>query len=429
MNTSTLNHHPKHAQPVVRIAAGLLIVLLLLTWFGGLPFYINNLQTNPDAVLRILFGNTWTPQAVKAAAVDLGIEPTFLAWYWLGIEIAVLIGFGSAGLIFFFRKKDNFGLFIGVVFVLIGTRITGPVTFSLAVDTPWVFELMEFLSVYSFLGFTSLMYLFPNGRFVPAWTIFLLPAMVIFALIISNIGRNSMSASIPGFLGYMLAFAIGIASQGYRYLRVATPQEKLQMKWALVSFFVYLLLGLSVPVLNFNIVDHHRAPLGFELLEWMVFYALLTTGLYLFILALAVAIFRYHLYDIDIIIRRTLIYSLVTALLALVFFGSVVLFQALFLTLTGEQSQLAIAISTLAIAALFMPLRRRAQIIIDRRFYRQKYDATRLLAEFNDSLRDNLDLEDLKNSFSTIIEKTMQPATQFTWFKPATSRSETKEPQ
>ncbi len=427
MNLSTSVSQPGPAQPAVRLAAGVLIIVLLLTWLGGLPFYIHNLETSPDSILTTLFGNAWTPQAVRAAAANVGITPAFIGWYWLGIEIAILIGFGSIGLWIFFRKKDTFGTYLSLVFILVGTRITGPVTFSLFPGLPWVFELMEYLSVYSFLAFTSLMFLFPNGRFVPKWTAWLIPAMILLAVPISNSGRDSMTAGLLGFAGYMLPFLLGIISQGYRYLHIATLQEKLQMKWAMMSFIIYLVLGLSIPLMNFNIVNHSRPPTGMEILQWMGFFSLLTIGLYLFILALANAVFRYHLYNIDIIIRRTLVYSIVTAALAVVFFGSIVLFQALFMALTGEQSQLAIAISTLAIAALFTPIRRRAQEIIDRRFYRQKYDTARLLASFNQSLRNNLNLEDLNRDLNHILQETIHPAHQYIWLRPVSHSPKTRE--
>jgi hypothetical protein len=427
MSLSTSINRLQLPQPILRLATGLLIIILLATWVGGLPYYIINLHTDPDIVLGILFSNTWTPQALSAAAADLGIQASFLGWYWLGIEIVMMVGFCSAGLLMFFRKKDNFGLFLSLIFILVGTRITGPVTFSLSFGLPWVFEINEFLSVYSFLGFASLMFLFPNGRFVPAWTAWLMPTLVLLAVVISQTGRDSMSANITGFLGYMLSLSIGIASQVYRYRIVATPQEKLQMKWVLASIILYLIFGLSLPVLNFNIVDHSRTPVALDLVEWMALFVLLTVGLYLFIFALAIAVFRYQLYNIDVIIRRTLVYSIVTAALALVFFGSVVLFQSLFLTILGEQSQLAIVISTLAIAALFMPIRRRAQEMIDRRFYRRKYDTAQMLAAFRESLRDNLNLEDLNRDLHSVIQKTLQPSSQMIWFKQSKDRLVRKE--
>ncbi len=128
-----------------------------------------------------------------------------------------------------------------------------------------------------------------------------------------------------------------------------------------------------------------------------------------------IAIFRYRLYDIDIIIRRTLVYSILSILMALIYFGSVVLFQSLFRSLTGQGSQLSVVASTLTIAALFNPLGRRIQDIIDRRFYRRKYDAENTLAAFAATVRDEVDLDRLAAAVLTGVEETMQPEQVALW--------------
>lgn len=133
-------------------------------------------------------------------------------------------------------------------------------------------------------------------------------------------------------------------------------------------------------------------------------------------LTIGIAILRYRLYDIDIIIRRTLIYAALTGALALVYFGSVAVLEALFRALTGQQQpQLVIVLSTLAIAALFAPLRRQMQNAIDRRFYRRKYDAEKTIAAFSAVLREELDLDQLETALLSVVEETFQPESLSLW--------------
>jgi hypothetical protein len=140
-------------------------------------------------------------------------------------------------------------------------------------------------------------------------------------------------------------------------------------------------------------------------------------------IAAGIAILRYRLYDIDLLINRTLVYGSLTAVLATVYFGGVAAAQATFQALTGqeEQPQLAIVVSTLVIAALFNPLRRRIQSFIDRRFYRRKYDARKTLEAFSAKLRDETDLDALSNDLVGVVKETMQPAHVSLWLRPDTA--------
>jgi hypothetical protein len=169
-------------------------------------------------------------------------------------------------------------------------------------------------------------------------------------------------------------------------------------------------------------------------LVWIIVFGQFTRGLpgeivalsFLLVLpsipiATGIAILRYRLYDIDRIINRTLVYGSLTVTLVALYFGVIVVLQRIFVTLTGQQSTLAIVASTLLIAALFTPLRRRIQSFIDRRFYRRKYDARKTLEAFSAQLRNETDLESLNNDLVGVVRETMQPAHVSLWLRPQTA--------
>jgi hypothetical protein len=197
--------------------------------------------------------------------------------------------------------------------------------------------------------------------------------------------------------------------------RRATGQEHQQLKWFTSSVVVVTMIGVAWATL--------AAPYGWQSAMPTWAEALNVASLLsvvLIPLSAGIAILKYHLYDIDVVVNRTLVYGLLTALLALIYFGGVTATQAIFHALTGqqEQPQLAIVVSTLVIAALFNPLRRRIRSFIDRRFYRRKYDAAKTLEAFSARLRDETDLDSLGDDLLTVVRQTMQPEHASLWLHP-----------
>jgi hypothetical protein len=188
--------------------------------------------------------------------------------------------------------------------------------------------------------------------------------------------------------------------------------ERQQLKW--FAYATVVLVGGAV--LAFTVSE----AIG---LRWVgeIGFVLTMVGLAGLPMAIGIAVLRYHLYNIDRIINRTLVYGSLTATLVGLYFGGIVVLQRLFVLLTGEKSTLAVVASTLLIAALFNPLRRRIQSFIDRSFYRGKYDAAKTLEGFSVKLRDETDLEALNNDLVGVVRDTMAPAHVSLWLRPDTA--------
>jgi ABC-type transport system involved in cytochrome c biogenesis permease subunit len=210
----------------------------------------------------------------------------------------------------------------------------------------------------------------------------------------------------------LLVFA---GAQIYRYRRVSTPVERQQTKWVIFVFAVAILLTmvLYLPEVFFPSLRQADSPYTafLQLVAIFTFFVPIT-------LSFGLAILRYRLWDIDIIIRRTLVYGTLTVILTLVYVGLVIGLQALLRGIINQDSSVAIVISTLAIAALFQPLRRRIQRLIDRRFYRSKYDAAKTVSAFSATLRQEVDLEQLREHLLAVVQETMQPTFVSLWLRP-----------
>jgi hypothetical protein len=202
-------------------------------------------------------------------------------------------------------------------------------------------------------------------------------------------------------------------SQTYRYRKVSSAAQRQQTKWVVfgTALGVAGTFPFQLPV-DLSLVGGDT-PLTLLVLKTGFVFSLLLVPL-----SISVAVLRSRLFDIDVLINRTLVYGSLTAALVGVYFGFVVVLQRLFVALTGQQSTLAIVASTLVIAALFTPLRRRIQSFIDRRFYRSKYDARKTLEAFSHQLRDETDLARLGDDLLGVVGETMQPAHVSLWLRP-----------
>ena len=211
-----------------------------------------------------------------------------------------------------------------------------------------------------------------------------------------------------GRIGFVLLIVSWLCAAIALLIRVdkGSPVERQQIKW-LAYFAILMFVGFAFVVA------------GWFGNNWSYFGELLSIAAFNCLpVGVGIAILKYRLYDIDLLINRTLVYGALTGILALVYLGGVVALQALFRYLTGQGSQLAIVASTLAIAALFGPLRRRIQAFIDRRFYRRKYDVTKTLEAFSAKLRDETDLDALRADLVGVVGETMQPAHVSLWLRP-----------
>ena len=273
--------------------------------------------------------------------------------------------------------------------------------------------------------FPFLLLLFPTGRLpsrrwrIVVWAIVAAGVTALVAAPFMPVEDNFIPGANPlgvggtpggvfTFLGFagviviLVAIVLSALSLVLRYRR-AGGVERQQLKW--IAYAAALLVGQWISSFIYE------PPGAWDTLTEMM----PIVGLYV---AVGIAILRYHLYDIDVIINRTLVYGALTATLALVYVGSVVSLQALLRVLTGQESTLAVVASTLAIAALFNPLRRRVQGFVDRRFYRRKYDAAKTLAAFSARLREETDLDVLSNDFVGVASRTVQPEYVSLWLRP-----------
>ena len=404
--------------------AALLLLNLGLAMFGFPEFSRQVLSLRVSVLDSGSLGFIWTPASLNTALSTLGLTPAFLLIFHLALGILAILVFWIFGLLIFWRKSDTWlGLFTSYVLIGIGlTYINSGQTALAMIPLPWRF----FVNLAANLVWPALflfLVLFPDGRFVPRWTRFL-PLVWISVTVGAEyafIFHNSQADTIFFYLVFPLAI-ISIGSQFYRYLRASGPVERQQTKWFMYAVVVSIGMGIFIQYLVYDSIMQVLGPGPQALLLNLAFKTLSLFLVLALPVSIGVAIFRYRLWDIDILIRRTLVYGALTATLVGVYLVAVLLLQQVFVLLTGQKSPVAIVISTLAIAALFTPLRNRIQRDIDRRFFRKKYNAARTLEAFSASVREDVELEQLTAHLLAVVGETMQPESVNLWLKPTDHR-------
>jgi hypothetical protein len=400
----------------------LVLVILTLGIFGAsLPVFLALLQT-PCTGSACQYQQL-TPAQV-AALTGMGLSLGDYAALLVALTLAeFLVCLVVSTVIIWRRSHDRMALLVALMLVTSG--VTG-VTATVPATSPWLVpdECLTFLST-TFLLLVFL--LFPSGQFVPRWTgwilvVFLVGQVAVFFPDVSLIPNTSFSRL--GWLVALSELATVVLVQLYRYRRVSSPRERQQTKWVVfgIAVPITVIVLMNILYLIFPVLSSPGSlyPLAFNVVG--------TCWPLLFPLSFGVAMLRSRLWEIDVLINRTLVYGALTVILTAVYVSLVIGLQALLRGIISQDTSVAIVISTLVAFFIAQPLRKRIQAIIDRRFYRRKYDAAKVVAAFSATLRQEVDLSRLSEQLVAVVQETMQPAFISLWLCQSHSIASRREP-
>ncbi|HXZ04783.1 MAG TPA: hypothetical protein VEH81_08115 [Ktedonobacteraceae bacterium] len=403
---------------IARVVWLALVIPTVILFIASLPVFYAQIQKPCVDVTTCNIYGTLTANGLQGLlAIGLSAS-SYAAFVTIFFTILVAIWSGIGFLIFWRRSDVWFALLTAFFLVMNNITYSGSPIYALALAYPALNVPVMCISVLGQASIIVFLFLFPNGRLVPRWIgLFLLLGII--TSVFSVLPANSLSNSNnwPSWLNLVLEFptygAI-IFSQIYRYRKVSTYVERQQTKWVVLGI-ISVVIGLLVFPFIFNgpLSSFNQPNTPYSLIQNIIYPVLLL----LLPLSIGIAIMRYQLWDIDRIINRTLVYGTLTAILALVYFGLIFILQYLLRGIINQNNDVAIVISTLTIAALFQPLRHRIQRIIDHRFYRSKYDATKIIANFNATLREEVDLDTLRKELIAVVQETMQPVHVSLWLR------------
>ena len=408
-----------HGQRRVLVSAGVGAVALLSlgTFLVRLPAFMIHVQTACAGSL-CAYGQLTYPAAaaLQRLGLSLGDYAAFqialpLLWAVLSLALAALI---------VWRKSDDWMALLVVMLIVLWP--TGTVTGVFSLGTYLTLQGSQFpaplVNLLIRFGFFLIFSLFPNGRFVSRWTLVPLGELLIIEISYNFLHSWPLAQGWPNLFAQLLwlvTLLSFVPIQWYRYRHLSSAVERQQIKWAA--------LGISIVTVGFvvRLVPTLLIP---TLTQPGALYNSLSTPILTYVslvipLSIGLAILRYRLWDVDVLINKALVYSLLTGTLAAVYAGLIIGLESLVGRFTAQTAQpLVIVISTLTIAALFQPLRHRIQRVIDRRFYRKKYDAVKTLAAFSATLRNEVDLDQLSAQLIAVVNETMQPVHVSLWLCP-----------
>jgi hypothetical protein len=399
---------------LARVVWVAITLLSLGVFVANLTSYFVYLHSISTAIITASpFGQQLTPNDVRELQ-RLGLSINFYAWLYISVLVLLLLVYVLVGVVLFWRKSDD-----RVALLASLTLVQFPLALSPEVATLPLALMLLTIGI-TFFGNACLalfICLFPSGQFVPRWTRWLAVAWIICNLInFLPAPRLNNSLLILINIPFLVLLGSMLAVQIYRYRRVSTPVQRQQTKWVVFgiallvggSAFLFILIYVLLP--RFFLVSPLTYAFGqmLFLLLWL-----------LIPLSIGFAILHAHLWEIDRLVSRTLVYSTLTVLLALIYFGLIFSLQSLLRALTGQISQAPLVLvgSTLLIYAIFRPLRSRIQQVIDRRFYRRKYETTKVVEAFSATLRNEVDLDQLSKLLMEVVQETMEPEHVSLWLR------------
>ena len=403
---------------LARVVWFIVVALALLVFIFSLPVYIAQL-------FSVCNGNACGTGQLTPRIVGTLRNLGFSIGEYVTINVVLafvqaFVWFIVGGVLFWRKSNDWMAILVALMMVLLGTSValnTVAGSYSL-----WQFpsRLIDFLA---YLLLILVILLFPNGRFVPRWTWLLIIVFIPVEWFYDFFPNSPLTNGIWSNLTW-IGIVISIMSiQIYRYIRVSNLVQRQQTKWIVFA----IIIGLLVEAV-FTLVAVFFLSLSQPgSLYWLLYNNISTYALLLIPLSLFIAILRYRLWDIDNLINRALVYGILTFLLALVYFGLIFALQYLLRGIFSQTNDVVIVISTLMIAALFQPLRKRIQKIIDLRFYRRRYDAVKTLEAFSATLRNEVDLDQLSEHLVAVVQETMQPTHVSLWLRTHNRREENDE--